>query len=106
MFTIPTPEGGGRRVMSSSPQCAKHWDHHLKKGETGTNNFPRNLDTANSSYRNGQQRKQPLGDTGTATLGTPCIVNMAETDNTECWGGCGGKNTSHPAGRIVNRLID
>lgn len=52
--------------MSSSPQCAKNWDRHLIKGGN-RNNFPRNLDTANSSYRNGQQRKQPLGDTGRAT---------------------------------------
>lgn len=36
-------EGRGRRIMSSSPECAKHWDHHLKKGGNRNKQFSKEL---------------------------------------------------------------
>lgn len=47
--------------MSSSPECMKHRDHYAKKRETGTNNFPRNSDMANSSIQKEAAEKAATG---------------------------------------------
>lgn len=65
--------------MSSSPEHAKHRDHHLKKGGN-RNNFPRNLDRANSSIEKQAAEKAATGRHRENHTGTLCTIKIAETN--------------------------
>lgn len=66
--------------MSSSLECTRHQDHHLKKEGNRNKQLLKELRHGKQRHIESSSRAQPLGGTESHTQAQLCTIKMAETN--------------------------